>query len=371
MQASKILYDVHIFDILPFGGIPRYYTEVIKRMAFNKDFEIKIGANYLHNEALSHVFDNNWKNSVINKTNLSRFGRLKQRMRTSNERRLIAELKTQKYDLFHPSFYNPNYLPHLGKTKLIITIYDMIPELYNEEGNYKTMAQNKAEFILRADHIIAISKNSKKDILRFFPELNPDKITPIYLGADMVNERGNNNSQKADYFLYIGSREGYKNFTFLVESLAGVLNENLQLYFSGSPATEKEIELFRKLKIEQFIHNKFTDDKGLAELYSGAKALIFPSEYEGFGLPIIEAFKNSCPVILSESSCFPEIAGDAALYFENKNKNSFLSALKQLENISLVEDLKKKGKERLSIFDWNENARQTAEIYKKVIFNKQ
>ena len=368
MPKKRVLYDTQIFDLLAFGGIPRYYTEIIRGVKNNNNFSVYFGGKFIKNKEIESLFHFSLLNSLANKINIQRFGRVKNLLKAYNEINTIRELKSKKYDIFHPAFYNPAYLQHLGKTKLVITIYDMIPELYPHKAGYAQMAKNKAALIRRADQIITISNNTKKDLLNFFPEIDEKKVTPIYLGCDSVIAPNISDSKNdKEFFLYVGSRETYKNFEFLIEGLAGVLNENLLLYTSGSPYTERENQLMEKAGIKAFVYRKFVDDNELAKLYQNAKALIFPSEYEGFGLPIIEAFKNECPVILTNCSCFPEIAGNAGIYFENKNIRSFRDALLKLEDNSFVEAIIKEGKGRLSLFSWENTVSETEKIYNLAI----
>lgn len=364
MPKKRVLYDSQIFDILPFGGIPRYYTELIKGIVKHDNYVASFGGSYLKNEELEKLFRFSIVNHYINNLNLRRFGRLHNKLANLNERKTIKLLSSGEFDIFHPAFYNPNYLPHLGKTKLVVTIYDMIPELYADKSGYKKMAENKAELIRRADQIITISENTKKDLLDIFPEIDEKKVSSILLGCNIESTtKSKKNKDDKEYFLYVGSREGYKNFEFLIEALSGILNENTLLYTSGSPYTAKELHLMEKAGITAYVHRKFVNDTDLADLYSGAKALLFPSEYEGFGLPIIEAFKNYCPVVLTPCSCFPEIAGDAGIYFENKNTASFKQVLQSLNDQSFVQEKISKGISRLNMFTWENNISATEKIY--------
>ena len=162
MSKARILYDAQIFDILAFGGIPRYYTEIMKGVKKNQNFDIHMGAKFIRNKEVEQLFPLPVINQLVNALNLQRFGRIKNQLQKANERKTIEELSSKKYDIFHPAFYNPAYIPHLGKTKLVITIYDMIPELYPDKAGYKKMADNKAALIRRADQIITISVNTKK-----------------------------------------------------------------------------------------------------------------------------------------------------------------------------------------------------------------
>ena len=370
MTKAKILYDTQIFDIIAFGGIPRYYTEVLKGVNKNNEFSAHLGSNFIKNKEIQALFNFPKTNNLVNSLNLPSFGRIKNSLRRSNEKRVIHELKSGKYNIFHPSFYNPAYLDHLGSTKLVITIHDMIPELYPNQRGYKEMAKNKAALIRKAHHIITVSSNTKKDLLHFFPEINEKIVTRIYLGCDIEHQEINNQTNKTNYLLYVGSREGYKNFDFLIDALSAVLNKDLLLYTSGSPYTPKEMEKMKKAGIIDFVQRKFVSDEELAILYAEAKALLFPSEYEGFGLPIVEALKNNCPIILTQCSCFPEIAGEAGIYFENKNKDSFIEALSKLENKEFIANKISEGQKRLQYFSWKKNVEETEKCYKIVLQEK-
>ncbi len=370
MTKAKILYDTQIFDIIAFGGIPRYYAEILKGVSKNKEFSIHIGSNFIKNKEIQNLFHFPTANDLTNSFNLLRFGRIKNLLSRSNEKRVIHELKSGKYDIFHPSFYNPKYLDYLGSTKLVITIHDMIPELYPNQPGYKEMAENKAALIRKAHHIITVSSNTKKDLLHFFPEIDEKIVTRIYLGCDIEHQEIKNKGNHPNYLLYVGSREGYKNFDFLIDALSTVLNKNLLLYTSGSPYTPEEIAKMEKAGIFDFVQRKFVSDEELAKLYAEAKALLFPSEYEGFGLPIVEALKNNCPIILTKCSCFPEIAGEAGIYFENRNKDSFIEALSKLENQEFIANKISEGQKRLQYFSWKKNVEETEKCYKTVLQEK-
>lgn len=115
----------------------------------------------------------------------------------------------------------------------------------------------------------------------------------------------------------------------------------------------------------------YVSDKELVEIYSRAELFVFPSEYEGFGLPILEAFATNCPIALSNASCFPEIAEDAGVYFDPLDVESIFSAMKQvLENDVIKKMLIKNGKKQLAKFSWKRAAEETSAVYKSVIKDK-
>jgi len=134
---------------------------------------------------------------------------------------------------------------------------------------------------------------------------------------------------------------------------------------------ESEKALISSLGIELRVNQHNVSDAELYYAYQNAQAFIFPSLYEGFGIPIIEAFVAQCPVILSKSSCFPEIAGAAAVYFDPTDEDSIMNSIKQaIYDTELQASLKAKGLERGKQFTWEETARQTLDVYKSVLRGK-
>ncbi len=208
----------------------------------------------------------------------------------------------------------------------------MIHEIYPEYFplNDETSAWKK-ELAEKATKIIAISKNTKKDIIKYYG-INSNKIDVIYLGNSLYDSGISNKIDRniigtmpKKYILFVGSRKIYKNFYFFVEAVAPVLqkDENLNLIcVGGGPFSNDERFYLKSFNIDRQIYHYTVNDDTLSEVYKRAIALIYPSLYEGFGLPILEAYSCSCPVILSNTSSLPEIAGDAAAYFDPKDITS-------------------------------------------------
>ncbi len=154
----------------------------------------------------------------------------------------------------------------------------------------------------------------------------------------------------------------------MIESCAEFLIEkDLKIVCSGSPFSNIEKKLFDSLNISDRIIHYFASDKELFWLYKDAIAFIFPSYYEGFGIPILEAFEAETPCLLANTSCFPEIAGEAALYFDPKNKSEMVSVMAQISDKNFAEQLVQKGKKRLANFSWKQTAKETINIYKTMV----
>jgi len=248
-------------------------------------------------------------------------------------------------------------------------VHDMIHERFPHYFmNDKAIFEYKKQSIMGADKIIAISESTKRDLLHFYPEVSEDKIKVIYLGSSSQPFK-KANSTYGSYILFTGKRDKYKNFHSFAEAVAPLLIQyNLNLVCTGKSFTQEEIGFFDSLEIGNRVYSKFVDDVELASLYSNAILFAFPSLYEGFGIPVLEAFTNHCPLVLSDTSSLPEIAGDAGVYFD---PNSVSDMRKKLDAVigsqSLRNELVLKGEGRLKLFNWKKCAESTAEVYNSLI----
>jgi glycosyltransferase involved in cell wall biosynthesis len=201
--------------------------------------------------------------------------------------------------------------------------------------------------------------------LKFYPHINPDKISVVYLGTSWNATSKLKVLSRGSYILFTGDRTFYKNFTNFVLAVAPlILKYNLQLKCTGRPFTNAEIDLLKQQKIFDKTSVQFASEDELRELYANAICFVFPSLYEGFGIPILEAFACGCPLVLSDASCFPEIAGDAGVYFDPNSVNDMREKIdKVICSETLRKDLADKGFEQLKGFSWRKCAEQTAEVY--------
>ena len=363
----KVLYDYLPF-VGTYGGVPRYLCEIL--MEVKDKIEIEMSVLYSDNEyakqlpflKIPHLFT---KNKFKGKSRLEGIINL-----IYSSQKIVRN----NYDIFHATcsnaymlgYSNASYLKHIKKP-FVATIHDMIyenaPSEYKE--TYAIHIESKKKLIYGSDHIITVSENTKKEILKFYP-INPDKITVIHHGAPTVSQVKLQN-EFGKYILFVGRRSPYKNFPFFTESIAPLLLDGNQLKLvCVSPSFTKEEEKFlMKLGIRnQVITIGGVSDDMLNSLYRNALAFAFPSLDEGFGLPILEAFANNCPVCLSNSSCFPEIAGNAALYFDPKDSLSIYNTVKRIvDDKPLALELVRLGTERLGLFSWEKAAEQTLEVY--------
>jgi glycosyltransferase involved in cell wall biosynthesis len=366
----KILYDHQVFGFQKIGGVSRYFTELI-RYNPTAEFSVKYSDNvYLRSNEFRKY------NIISNKENYDNFlipyyfkgkGRLlryyNKILKRSQPEQSIMYLKKFDFDIFHPTYYDPYFLKYLREKPFVLTVYDMIHELLSD--NRETVG-NKKKLILAANHIIAISENTRNDLIKYFPEVE-NKITVVYLGSSFQQLEINTTKQR--YILFTGMRAGYKNFkTFLQAAAPLLIKYDFNLICTGHSLDDEENVLIDNLQIKDRISCVFASESQLVELYSKATAFVFPSLYEGFGIPILEAFASNCPAILSNTSSLPEIGGDAAIYFD---PNSIDDMRNQIERVitstTLQNELIKKGKEQAKKFSWEKCAKETMEVYKQLL----
>jgi len=230
------------------------------------------------------------------------------------------------------------------------------------------LTDSKKKMVETADKIIAISENTKKDLIEIY-NINPDKVKVIYL-ATSINI-SNNSLSLTNYILFVGSRSIYKNFNTFFEAMIDIMYKYIDVKLicvGGGNFSKAENEMIIKNGLEGRVLQFQVEDNELYLYYKNALAFVFPSIYEGFGLPILEAFACDCPVALSNTSCFPEIAGDAALYFDPFNKNEIFETINHIiESPDTRKHLIHAGKIRLSMYSWEKTAIETINLYKEVI----
>jgi len=363
----KILFDHQAFTNQKYGGISRYFANLHYGINTSSDAASKLGLLFTHN-------------AYVNKNSLPAGGLLERVVKKQSRRNKYNKwycrhlLEQGNYDVFHPTYYNPYFLD-LVKKPFVITVHDMIHELYPHyfaAQDYLT-AGYKAEVIKRADHIIAISECTKRDLQKFYA-IPDEKITVVYHGFKMNGDsaRVTDIETGGKYLLYVGDRAGYKNFELFIKATAPLLlKHNLQLICAGGGSfASAEQDLLSELDIFNRAKQISASDAKLAALYTHAEAFIYPSLYEGFGLPVLEAFYNRCPVIMSNTSSLPEVGGQAAQYFDPLSQASIANAIEAvISNKTVQNELRNLGKQRLSMFDFNNTLMQTINVYKQVMLN--
>lgn len=363
----KVLFDHQIFSLQVYGGISRYFANIIencgKRTDITATCELLYSINYYYKNDSPSFKKRIFKLLTRNKFDIYQ----------KNKKYSKYLIKQGNFDIFHPTYYDTYYLSYLKKP-LVITIHDMIHEHFSQFFPLDDpISQQKKQLALAADRIIAISETTKTDIISYLG-IAPEKIKVIPHGIDSVIPQYENvENLPQRYLLFVGNRDGYKNFSLLREAFAELVktDQSLHLVVAGGAFTDEENDILT----EHSIHNKIIQlaatDGQLNTLYKNAICFIFPSKYEGFGIPILEAFKNNCPVLLSNCSCFPEIAGDAALYFEPASIQSLIDQIILIQqDMDLKNKLVASGVLKLQTYTLDKCLQETSNLYKEIMQSK-
>ncbi len=292
-------------------------------------------------------------------------------------------IKKYKLDLLHdPNGIAPFLFP--TRAKRIVTIHDTIgyvyPQLHNRLDNWRYRLQ--LPFCARqAQAVMTISKFSRQDLLRFL-KLKQNKLHVSANGVESVFKPGRAAQIEpvlkryeiaAPYLLYVGGLNARKNLPRLLEAFAQVRPHypQLKLVIGGKRQWHhQEIDLaLKKYNLEPAVHfTGYIDDADLPMVYAGAELFVFPSLYEGFGLPPLEAMACGTPVVCSNTSSLPEVVGDAALTVDPYDVKGLAEAIERvLGDPILQEDLRQKGLARAAQFSWERTARETLKVYQQVL----
>lgn len=382
MTPLSVYIHPYIFFHGRFGGIARYVCEVAAHLE-QYGVELHLPISDTANEYLKKApfFPRTSAEVQANPLWVKAFQKLIQWKYPDKARHFgfmrqaIGALKAGRYDLIHPSYTNAaDLLPHIGKTPMVVTIHDMTHERFPASFlPCDPTARRKKLYVERATRIIAISENTKKDLIDIL-HVDPGKIDVIHHGNSLLLPpepwEGRLNVPEP-YFLFVGKRGGYKNFDLFAKAFADVAASHPDLHLicaGGGDFSRQERELIRQLHIENKVCYRALSDEELALCYQRSIAFVYPSLYEGFGLPILEAFACGSPVLCSNASCFPEIAGAAALYFEGHDRDSMSHAMHSiLQSESSRQSLISRGALRLKSFSWDKCAKETRQCYDRAV----
>lgn len=381
----KILYDDAAFN-QPFGGVTKYFVELIKNLP--RDCCAELCQRTTQNICLqkepfaipkaTHTQWNFWPwLRIRGKWMVYRF--LAQTLRLipsceyENRRLFVEKLKRGDFDVLHitdPHKYTFEWEYVVGKKPIVMTVHDLIPDMHSSAGRIR---RNRARALRLVDHVIAVSENTKRDIVKLYGT-SPEKITVVYHGAvvggakDQARDGKFSNFQP--YLLYVGGRRGYKNFSFFAGVAARMLNgrRDLHLICTGGELSSEELRTFADAGVSDRVYSMYVDDTDLPLLYAQALMFVYPSKYEGFGIPVLDAFNAGCPVLLARASCFPEVGGNAALYFDpDDSEELYRTMSKLIDDGSIRERLVQAGAERVKNFTWSRCAEETANVYRSVV----
>ena len=362
----KVLFD-HLAFNQRYGGVPKYFTEIFIQLKKYHDLEIITCILISRNADLQRLKINYWDFPNWNFRGNAKIERIIGDIFTS------FRLITSNYDIYHPTHYS-NFGIKLLKLfrrnkQIVCTVHDMnnwvIPEHYPKK---MVLRKRRQEFqMLHSDLIIAVSNNTKEDIIKYYPKLH-DKIVVAPHGINNSKAKPFKNLPEK-YLLFVGTRNRYKNFEVLLKAFGEIVNEfiDFKLVCVGKPFSSKEIRLQEKLGILSFIQVHQLNNEELSYAYKNASLFVFPSIYEGFGIPCLEAMSNNCRILASDIKIFREICGDTIYYF---NPNNLTELIKQLRKSLTTEENKQlqnsKYQKVLDSYTWRKSADIHYKSYKKL-----
>lgn len=381
----KILFDHQIFERQKQGGVSRYFADLIS----NLDIEVETSEMYVDNRYVNELNRpgiHYYKSNIIDQSKFlsglnfrgkgklySLYAKFRGEHNSLGENRANAlkTIKAGQFDLFHPTYYDPYFLNYIGDKPFVLTVYDMIHEVFTENlMNDYIIAKYKRLLIDKATHIIAISEQTKRDLCSIY-DVEPNKVSVVYLSSGLDLQKSEPVTLPSEYLLHVGTRGGYKNFYFLCHALLPIFKQypGLKLVAAGGGEfTAEEKKFLATLNIQEKVVQIPVTDPQLVTCYKNAIAHICPSAYEGFGLTVLEAMLCGCPVITSNAASLPEVAGDAAVYFSPKQVDQLQAAVNQLlENQNLRSELIAKGVARAAKFSLEATIDGTKSVYQKVL----
>jgi glycosyltransferase involved in cell wall biosynthesis len=367
MSDMRLWYDHQIFAVQKYGGVSRYFVELASRIHQYPGTKLNIVAPLYMSKLLAaqsnilpvlgfpFTYDIKGVEVIMRNLDPSVF-------------RMLSEL--YRPDIVHETYYSRTRTS-TASAKIVITVHDMIQELLPEYRPVVERTRNiRTKAFERADHLICVSESTRADLMRLY-EVDAGKVSVIHLASSLLAPADSVAHAGEPFFLYVGSRWGYKNFPGLLAGFAEsqLFKTHKLVCFGGGQLTEHEHERIKQLRIpDDRFYFVAGDDAALSRYYASAEALVYPSLYEGFGIPLLEAMGCGCPVICSNSSSIPEVAGEAALYFDPEDAQSISAAmLRVVQSSDERRQMISKGKDRVKRFSWDMCAQQTYAVYEKIL----
>lgn len=359
-----VLYDHAIFVRQAYGGVSRYFAELIPRVADAPDADVSLFMGL-------HVNEYGLRRQ---RGRMARFFGVKRpiKRRTYRVTKPINDWLFGRFagrtsaDVYHATSYR-RLLPDFRGAR-VVTCHDLIAEKLTQYfPTPDDFNVGKRDSLASADAVICISENTRRDAIELLGV--PERKTSVIYHANSIRcPAGAAPPIEWPYLLFVGMRGSYKNFGVVLEAYAGCpeLRDAFHLLcFGGGPLTPAEHQAAEKLGVLEKLHVTAGPDERLATAYAHAAAFVYPSLYEGFGIPLLEAMFYGCPVVCSRASCFPEVGGDAAIYFDPASPDDLREKLGLVIRDRATRDrLAQAGRERERLFSWDQAARETLGVYR-------
>lgn len=356
-MGMSICFDNIVFDLQNAGGISVVWYELLRRTSLDTNFNIR----YIDNGGKNNPYRSKLvilENEIIKGdicVPLSRYS--------------PVSIHDNDTFLFHSSYYR--YCTNKESIN-ITTVHDFIYDYYGHGLAKWVHCWQRNRAIRHSNYIVCISENTKKDLMKFLPDVDERKIRVIYNGVSddycVLSEQNSDNIvpfKRGEYVIYVGGRGGHKNFDLLKRVIA---KSSFNLVIVGSLLSDNEVhDLEKYVPRERYYSTGFLPNKELNVLYNNAAALIYPSSYEGFGIPVIEAQKAGCPVVAFKGSSIKEIIGDTPLLMDELTEGALLKNLSLLSDDKLMTTVKENGLNNSARFSWDKMYKDYYQLYQEAI----
>jgi glycosyltransferase involved in cell wall biosynthesis len=360
-----------------FGGVSRIFTQILPRLCdMDTDVHIRL---MLSGQVLQvPPVHPRIERLVVPHFTMPRLkpGRLWQSVFAQNVQyrinKVLAARAISPYrdHIWHSTYYT---LPHRWNGKIVVTFFDLVQELFPADFTNHfndDIRRRKYELAHAADRIICISETTRQDVLKVYPDVDPARVVAIPLAYDHAVFRHMPDAAypppDKPYLLYVGTRARHKNFDTLITAYTDwELRHAIDLVVVGRPWRPDE-EL-KYGSIPGLRHVGHITDAELVQHYHQAAAFVYPSRYEGFGIPLVEAMACGCPIIASAIPTSHEVAGDVPWYFDVDDAAALRSALSQAVQAGRQVDNVQAGLIHAPRYTWDETARQTLAVYRTLL----
>ena len=356
--------DGQIFAVQEHGGISRMFVELADQFVHDPDLGVSL-------EPLSMVTRNHY---LLSGSHLAEHLRVRPArwQHLTLARYLARPHRATHADVVHSTFYLTRALRDFPGRPHVVTVHDMIPELFPESHRRADRITDKRRYVDGATHVICVSESTKADLLRVFGDVQaPISVIPHGVNPRFVNTEARVSGFPQDYLLYVGKRDGYKDAATLINAMPHLVDEYPELTLmlvGGGALTSGERDHIARLGLSDRVMPRSVADIDMPAAYSAARAFVFPSRYEGFGLPVLEAMACGTPVVLARSPALCEVGGAAAAYFEPGSSADLSAVLSDvLSDATSARDLSRRGRARASLFSWAKSAAATAQVYRQLV----
>lgn len=348
----KIIFDNIIFSLQKAGGISVVWQNLIENLL---DWNIDMKCLEYPN-VQANIFRSNFNIPASKIVLLNKFHNILSQFQH-------PKIQSQNNFIFHSSYFR---ICKNQKAINVTTVHDFIYEQSKPTLKQKIRMHLNYRAIRNSQAVVCISENTKKDLFKYIPTISSENVYVIHNG---VSESYYPLTTKPypnykEYVLFVGGRQGYKNFNFVIDALS---DTKYKLLICGSSLTKGEIEILESRLQNRYKHIYYPSTEELNKIYNSVFALAYPSSYEGFGIPFLEAQRSGCPVIALNASSITEIAGPKGWLLPYLDKQLFVSMLDQLKNEGKRESIINEGLINSQRFSWEKMAKEYLMLYNKLL----